>query len=177
MEPPTTVQQLRYYRRFICKYALITASLEKLLKKAEKFVWSDECEVVFNVLKEKLASAPILVYPDWHNQFRVHIDALSFTLGIVLAQPRDGNLDHPIYVASRKLSTTKKNYTMTEHEALAMVYYLQKFQHYLLGGLFKFFTRHFALKYLVNKLLLEGRICRWNLLLYEFTFEVIFKPN
>ena len=56
-----------------------------------------------------------------------------------------------------------------------MVYSLQKFCHYLLGGMFKFFTDHSALKYLVNKPVLEGRICRWFLLFQEFTFEVIVK--
>ena len=58
-----------------------------------------------------------------------------------------------------------------------MVYSLQKFHHYLLGGMFKLFTDNSALKYLVNKLVLEGRICRWLLLFQEFTFEVIFKPE
>jgi hypothetical protein len=37
------------------------------------------------------------------------------------------------------------------------------------------FTDHYALKYLVNKLVLGGRICRWILLFQEFDFEVIFK--
>ena len=58
-----------------------------------------------------------------------------------------------------------------------MVYSLQKFRHYLLGGTLKFFTDHLALKYLVNKPVLEGRICRWLLLFQEFTFEVIVKPG
>jgi hypothetical protein len=58
-----------------------------------------------------------------------------------------------------------------------MVYALQKFRNYFLGGHFKFFTNHSTLKYLVNKTLLEGRICRWLLLFQEFSFEVIFKPG
>jgi hypothetical protein len=56
-----------------------------------------------------------------------------------------------------------------------MVYTLQKFRHYLLGNHFKFFIDHSALKYLVNKLMLESQICRWLLLFQEFSFEVIFK--
>lgn len=58
-----------------------------------------------------------------------------------------------------------------------MVYFLYNFHHYLLGGRFKFFTDRFALKYLVNKPVLEGRICQWLLLFQEFTFEVIVKPG
>ena len=70
---------------------------------------------------------------------------------------------------------TEKNYTTTEREGLAMVHALQKFRHYLLGGHFKMFTDHFALKYLVNKRVLWGKICRWLLLFQEFDFEVIVK--
>ena len=58
-----------------------------------------------------------------------------------------------------------------------MVYGLQKFRHYLLGVHFKMFTGHFALKYLVNKLVLGGRICRWLLLFQEHDFEIIIKPR
>jgi hypothetical protein len=39
------------------------------------------------------------------------------------------------------------------------------------------FTDHSTLNYLVNKLVLGGRICRWLLLFQEFDFEVIVKPG
>jgi hypothetical protein len=86
-------------------------------------------------------------------------------------------MDHPIYFSSWKLSQAERNNTMTEHEGLEMIYSLQKFRHYLLGSHFKFFTDHSTLKYLVNKLVLEGRICRWLLLFQEFSFEVIIKTG
>ena len=44
-----------------------------------------------------------------------------------MAQLGEGNIDHPISFASRKLSTVEKNYTTTEREGLDMVYALQKF--------------------------------------------------
>jgi hypothetical protein len=66
------------------------------------------------------------------------------------------DLDHPIAFGSRKLSESEQNYNTTEREALAMVYALEKFKHYLLGKQFKMFTYHSALKYLVNKPVLGG---------------------
>jgi hypothetical protein len=56
-----------------------------------------------------------------------------------------------------------------------MVYALQNFRHHLVGKHFKMFTDHSTLKYLVNKVVLGGRICRWLLLFQEFDFEVIVK--
>jgi hypothetical protein len=105
------------------------------------------------------------------------MDAKSVMLGVILAQPREWNMEHPICFANRKLSQVERNYTTNEREGLAMIYALQKFRHYLLGSHFKFFTDHSALKYLVNKHVLEGRICRWLLLFQEFSFKVIVKPG
>jgi len=39
------------------------------------------------------------------------------------------------------------------------------------------FIDHSMLKYLVNKLVLGGNICRWFLLFQEYDFEVIVKPG
>jgi hypothetical protein len=70
---------------------------------------------------------PILVFPYWSKEFNVHVDASSITLGLVLAHPGAGDIEHPIAFASRKISTVERNYTMNEREGLAMVYALQKF--------------------------------------------------
>ena len=118
--------------------------MEKLLKKDVAFEWSQECQGSFDTLKAKMALTPILVCFDWNKEFHIHVDASS------IAQPSEGDLDHPITFASRKLSFAERNYTTTEREGLAMVYALQKFRHYLLGGHFKMFTDYSALQYLVN---------------------------
>jgi hypothetical protein len=97
-------------------------------------------------------------------EFQVHIDAFRIALGAILAQPGEGNLEHPIYFAKRKLSLAERSYTTTKMEGLAMVYALQMFRHYLLGGHFKFFTDRSPLTYPINKHVLEGRICRWLLM-------------
>jgi hypothetical protein len=94
----------------------------------------------------------------------VHVDASAIALGAILVQPGARDLDHLIVFASRKLSESEKNYNTIEREGLAMVYALQNFRHYLLRKHFKMFTDHSAPKYLVNKPMLGGRICRWLLL-------------
>jgi hypothetical protein len=151
--------------------------MEKMLRKDTKYQWNDECQHDLDTLKEKMVIAPILVFLDWGKAFDVHVDALMIALGAILAQLGAGDLDHPIAFASRKLSESEQNYNTTESEGLAMVYALQKFRYYLLGKHFKMFTDHSALKYLVNKPVLGGRICRWLLLFQEFDFEVIVKPG
>jgi hypothetical protein len=96
---------------------------------------------------------------------------------LVRVRLRQGDLDHPIAFARKKLSESENNYNTMEREGLAMVYALQKFRHYLLGKHFKMFTNHSTLKYLVNNPMLGGSICRCLLLFQEFEFKVIVKPG
>jgi hypothetical protein len=175
--PPTSVRQLctalghiGYYRKFIKGYAHITSPMEKILKKDSKFQWIEKFQQSFDKLKKKMIIAPILVFPDWSKEYHVHVDASSIALGAVLTQLGSRDIDHPIAFASRNISTSEMNYTTTEREGLAMVYALQNFRHYLLGGHFKMFIDHSALKYLVNKPMLGRRICRWLLLFQEYEF-------
>jgi hypothetical protein len=105
------------------------------------------------------------------------VDASSIVLNTVLSQPGEGELDHPVAFASWRLSNAQKNYTTTKMEGLEMVYSLQKFKHYLLGSHLKMYTNHYALRYLLNKLVFGRRICRWLLLFQEYDFEVIMKPR
>ena len=43
-----------------------------------------------------MVAAHILVFPDWNNEFHVHVDASYIALGVVLAQIGVGDIDHPI---------------------------------------------------------------------------------
>lgn len=103
------------------------------------------------------------------------MDASCIALDAVITQASEGEMDPPIAFASRNLSKVEKNYSTNQHEGLAMGYTLQKFRHYLLGGHFKMYTDHSTLKYLVNKPVLGGNICKWLLLFQEYDFEVIMK--
>jgi hypothetical protein len=60
-----------------------------------------------------MVTTPILVFPDWSKEFHVHADASCIELGVVLAQPGEGDIDHPLAFSSRNLSTVEVNYTTT----------------------------------------------------------------
>jgi hypothetical protein len=139
------------------------------------YQWTPKCDKSFEILKEKINTTSILIFPNWENEFHVHVDASEISLGAILMQTGDGDMDHPIYFVSHKLSQEEYNYTTTKREGLDMIYALQKFRHYLLGFHFKFFTDHSTLKYLINKPMLKGRIRIWLLLFQKFSFEVIIR--
>lgn len=137
-----------------------------------EYNWQEKQQKTFEVLKTKLVDAPVMVASDWDKPFQVYVDTLAFAIGVVLSQKDNAKKDHPIYYASRQLSIAEKNYTTTKREALGMVFSVRKFRHYLLGYEFVFHVDHYALRYLVQKANLPGRIARWMLLLQEFNFTV-----
>ncbi|GKD71225.1 hypothetical protein Tco_1325315, partial [Tanacetum coccineum] len=53
-----------YYRRFIEGFSKIAKPMTKLTQKKVKFVWGDKQEAAFQLLKQKLCSAPILALPE-----------------------------------------------------------------------------------------------------------------
>jgi transposase InsO family protein len=166
-----------YYRRFIENYARLASPLTELLKKDVEYVWTGDRQQAFEELKKRLVTAPILSPPDWGKPFHVTLDASGWCQGAILWQEDEEGRERPIYYASRQMSPAEKNYTATEREALAVIYACKKFRHYLLGYEVTFHTDHDALKYLVNKPDLSGRLARWILLLQEFTYTVVVKSG
>jgi hypothetical protein len=77
--------------------------------------------------------------------------------------------------SSRLFNSTKRNYTIIDREALAVVYALHKFRHYLLGNRFTFYVDHMALVYLINKPQVFGKLVKWLLLLLEYDFKSVYK--
>lgn len=42
-----------YYHRFVQGFSKINHPITSLQRKVKKFVWSNQCEVVFHILKER----------------------------------------------------------------------------------------------------------------------------
>ncbi|GJX39169.1 reverse transcriptase domain-containing protein [Tanacetum coccineum] len=75
-----------YYRRFIEGFSKIAKSMTKLTQKGIKFDWGEKEENAFQLIKQKLCSAPILALPEGSEDFVVYCDASHKGLGAVLMQ-------------------------------------------------------------------------------------------
>ncbi|GKA27120.1 reverse transcriptase domain-containing protein [Tanacetum coccineum] len=65
-----------YYQRFIEGFLKIAKPMTKLTQKKFKFEWGDKQEIAFQLLKQKLCSAPILALTEGSEDFIVYCDAL-----------------------------------------------------------------------------------------------------
>nr|GEU61876.1 hypothetical protein [Tanacetum cinerariifolium] len=74
-----------YYRRFIEGFSKIAKSMTKLTQKGIKFDWGEKEENAFQLIKQKLCSAPILALPKGSEDFVVYCDASHKGLANVVA--------------------------------------------------------------------------------------------
>ncbi|GKG30182.1 putative reverse transcriptase domain-containing protein [Tanacetum coccineum] len=72
-----------YNQRFIEGISKIAKSMTKLTQKGVKFDWGDKQETSFQLIKQKLCSAPILVLPEGSEDFILYSDASIKGLGAV----------------------------------------------------------------------------------------------
>jgi hypothetical protein len=124
---PQTVRGVRsflglanVYRRFIEGYAQVARSLNDLTKKNITFTWKEAQQTVFDTLKNRFTTAPILAYPDNDRVFRLETDASNFATGAVLSIEQDGKC-HPIAFSSHSMSPEEHNYPVADKEMLSVI--------------------------------------------------------
>ncbi|GJV65344.1 reverse transcriptase domain-containing protein [Tanacetum coccineum] len=178
LPPPTNIKGVRsfhghagFYRRLIKNFSKISRPLTKLLEKDTPFEFDDECQKAFELLKEKLTCAPVIISPNWNLSFELMCDVSDFVVGAVLGQ-KDGKNFHPIYFASKTLNPAQQKYIVTEKELMAVVFAFEKFKSYLILSKTIVHTDHSALKHLFKKQDAKPRLIRWILLLQEFDIEI-----
>ncbi|CAF1521526.1 unnamed protein product [Adineta ricciae] len=170
-----------YYRRFIKDYAKTAEPLLKQLRQLKDknyhLNWSTDCTLAFETLKKKLTSAPIMATPNFNEPFILELDACEYGLGAVLAQEYDKR-KFVIAYASRTLSTSERNYSATEREALAIVWATQHFRPYLEGTKIYIRSDCKALQWMKNAKDVSGRLARWAMKLSAFQIESIqYRPG
>ena len=70
-----------FYQKFIQDYTQVVRPLNNLLKKDVAFEWKEAQQNVFDMLKEKFMTAPILAYPDDNCQFCLECDTSNYAIG------------------------------------------------------------------------------------------------
>ena len=118
---------LNYYGKFLPNLAGKLHPLNSLLKKQDRWVWSDACEKAFVGAKQALVSAEVLVHYNPELPILVAADASSYSIGAVLSHILPDGSEHPISFASRTLSASEKNYSqrkfslVTDHKPLLAI--------------------------------------------------------
>ncbi|GKD02332.1 retrotransposon protein, putative, ty3-gypsy subclass [Tanacetum coccineum] len=160
------------YAKFLKCFSKFAKPMTKLTQKNVKFDWSEKAEAAFQLLKQKLCSAPILALPEGSENFVVYCDASRKGLGAVLMQR-----EKVIAYASRQLKIHEKNYTTHDLELGAVVFALKMWRHYLYGTKCVVFTDHKSLQHILDQKELNMRQRRWLELLSDYDCEIRYHPG
>lgn len=109
-----------YYRRFVEGFSKIENPITSLQRKGKRFVWTEQSDKAFQILKGKLTSRPILKVPDLNGNFTVITDASNEGLGVLVQD------EGVVAYESRKLKTHEVNYAPHDLELATIVHALQK---------------------------------------------------
>ena len=174
VSPPENVKDVQrilgifgFCRRFVTNYAKFALPLTNLLRKNCVWKWSGEEQSALELLKEKFIECSFLVYPNFSEEFEVFTDASLNAIGGCVMQK--GKL---VAAVSRKLSDAERNYSVTEKEALGIIWTLKQFRHYLLGSRFTIKTDHKCLASIATLKDPTGRIARWLTVLADYDMKI-----
>ena len=145
---PQNVTQLKsfigmvmYYSKFLKNLNVVLAPLYILLKKEQKWLWSEECVKAFKACKKELCEKHVLTHYDPKKQIMISCDASDDGISGVLSHLINGE-EKPVFFVSRTLSLTEKKYPILHREALAIVFAMEKFYKYIYGHFVEIFTDH-----------------------------------
>ncbi|GJX63873.1 putative reverse transcriptase domain-containing protein [Tanacetum coccineum] len=151
----------------------------EFLKKKELYAkfskcefWLSKAEAAFQLLKQKLYSAPILALPEGSENFVIYCDASHKGLGAVLMQK-----EKVIAYASHQHKIHEKNYTTHDLELGAVVFAIKMWRHYLYDTKCVVFTDHKSLQHILDQKELKMRQRRWLELLSDYDCEIHYHPG
>ena len=141
-----------HYRHFITGFAHIARPLYDVLGKEVKMgpvQLPPEAQEAVRILKDKIQSAPVLVFPDFDKPFLLETDTSKEGLGAVLSHKQDDQHYHPIAFGSCSLTPSEKKYHSSKLEFLALKWSVtEHFKEYLAYALFMVWTDNNPLTYM-----------------------------
>ena len=159
---------LHYYRKFIPDLVSLVHPLNQLLHSGRTWTWTEEYEQAFVHAKKQLTSVTVLAHYNPQHPLHLAADASSYGLGAVVSHVFPNGLERPIAFASRTLTTSERNCSQLEKEALSLVFAVKKFHQYLYGREFILYIDHKQLTTILGlkrgiPLLTAARLQRWAL--------------
>nr|GEX35671.1 putative reverse transcriptase domain-containing protein [Tanacetum cinerariifolium] len=159
-------------KRFIKDFSKIAKYLTELTQKNKKYIWGEDQETAFQLLKQKLYEAPILALPEGNDDFVVYYDASHQSLGSVLMQR-----EKVIVYASRQLKPHEENYTTHDLELGAVMFAFKIYRHYLYSTKYTVFTDHKILQHILDQKELNMRQHRWLELVADYDCKIRYHPG
>ncbi|KAM1382253.1 hypothetical protein ACFX2F_034738 [Malus domestica] len=128
--------------RFISKATDICALFFKALKRSKKYItWTDECAEAFKNLKDYMIKASLLSEPEVGDTLIIYLSVSTSAVSSVLIR-KNGNVERPVYYASKALQDAETRYSNIKKLALALVMSARKLRPYFQAHFIIVLTNH-----------------------------------
>ena len=173
---------VNYYGKFLPNLATILSLLYKLLQQTSDWRWGPREKRAFCRVKKLLLSNRVLTHFSEELPLLLECDASPYGLGAVLSHEFPDGTERPVGFASRTLTQAERNYSHLDKEALAIIFGVKKYHHYLYGRRFVIKTDHKPLTHIFSEsravpTMASGRIQRWALTLGAYDYTIRYKPG
>ena len=146
-----------------------------MLKKHDSGEWIEECQTVFDKIKDYLSTPSILAPSILGKPLILYLTIHEKSMGCVLGQ-HDGTRkkEHAIYYLSKKFTEYESKYPPMEKMCCALAWTAQRLRQYL-----RYYTTWLIcmldpIKYIFEKPSLSRRITRWQVLLLEYNIQYVY---
>lgn len=137
LQPPTSKAEVHtflglcnWFSDFVQDLPSLLAPLRELLKKGVGFSWQEVHQLHFEKAKAAILAAPVLNHVSYDHPIVLWTDASEHGAGGVLYQVIDGARRYLGFV-SKTFNSTQRRWTTIEQEGYAIMYCIDKFQHFL----------------------------------------------
>ncbi|XP_074306319.1 uncharacterized protein LOC141641561 [Silene latifolia] len=174
-QKPKDVQRLTgrvaALNRFIARSSDRCRLFYDILRKSQKFEWTEEHEAALNELKRYLSTPPLLSKPEHGEPLSLYLSVTEVAVSAVLVREQEG-MQHPVYYVSKSLLPAETRYTSLEKLVLALVTASYKLRPYFESHTISVIT-NYPLKTIMRKPELSGRMAKWSIHLsgYDLKFE------
>ncbi|KAI1000788.1 hypothetical protein K3495_g7407 [Podosphaera aphanis] len=168
-----------FYRRFIPEFSRIAAPLTNLTKEEAPFSWNDLCKSSFLQIKHAIKDGGMLAHFDPSRRTILETDASDYVTAAVLLQYDDSGILRPVAFMSKKRLPAECNYEIFNKELLAVVHAFETWTAELgsVESSTLILTDHKNLEQFTTTKKLNRRQVRWNELLSDYDFKIVFRPG
>jgi hypothetical protein len=146
-----------------------------MLRKGNEIKWTVESQNYFDQIKKALTESPVLISPDYSEDFLIFSFASFDTMAVVLLQKNVEGLEHPITFFSKALRDDEIKYDIMEKKAYALVKALKDFRVYVLHSKVIAYVPSALVKEILIHPDIDGRRSKWIAKILEFDLEI--KPT
>ena len=178
MDPPQNITSLQsfngmvnYLKKFSQVLSELSEPLRRLCKSGVEWAWESKQQNAFKAIKRVITTLPVLAYFDKTKKHTIQCDASKKGLGVVLLQE-----SKPVMYMSRALTETEQRYSNIERELLAIVFALERLNHYTFGRTITVQSDHQPLQSIWKKLIVSTspRLQRLLLRLAHYDINIEF---